>query len=79
MKLSKPFRKQLTHYAETLFHELLTNMSRKNCPISIGSTKSRPLTSCVMSLAQYMYEGGGVMADDHINIRNKMAADKKQC
>ena len=54
MKLSKPFRRQLTHYAGKFLHELLINISLINCPTPIGSTKIRPLTSCVTSLAQYI-------------------------
>ena len=54
MKLSKPFRRQLMLYAEKFLHELLRNISLINCPTPIGSTKTRPLTSCVISLAQYI-------------------------
>ena len=54
MKLGKPFRRQLTHYVEKFLHELLSNISLINCPTPIGSTKIRPLTSCVISLAQYI-------------------------
>ena len=54
MKLSKPFQRQLFHYAENFFHELLSNIHQINCPTPIGRTKSRPLTCCVISLAQYM-------------------------
>ena len=39
MKLSKPIRRQLTHYAEKFLHELLSNISLINCPTPIGSTK----------------------------------------
>ena len=53
MKLSKPFRRQFTHYAEKLLHELLSNISLIKCPTPIGSTKIRALTSCVRTLAQY--------------------------
>ena len=56
-KLIKPFRIQLMHYAEKFLHELLSNISLINCPTPIGSTKIRPLTSCVISLAQYIYLG----------------------
>ena len=53
MKLSKPFRRQLTHCVEKFLHELLSNISLIKCPTPIGSPKSRSLTSCVISLAQY--------------------------
>ena len=43
MKLSKPFHRQLTHYAEKFLHELLTNISLINCPTAIGSTKKPTL------------------------------------
>ena len=42
MKLSKPFRRQLTHYAEKFLHELLSNIYLIKCPTPIGSTKSDP-------------------------------------
>ena len=54
MKLSKPFHRHLFHYAVHLLHELLSNMHRINCPTPVGRTKIRPLTCCVISLAQYM-------------------------
>ena len=54
MKLSKPFRRQLSHYAEKFLHELLSNISLIKCPTPIGSAKIRPLTSCIISLAQYI-------------------------
>ena len=44
MKLIKPFRRQLTHYAEKFLHELLSNISLIKCPTPIGSTKIRALT-----------------------------------
>ena len=53
IKLSKSFRRQLTHYAEKFLHELLSNISLIKCPTPIGSTKIRPLTSCVISLTQF--------------------------
>ena len=53
MKLSKPFRRQLTHYAEKFLRDLLSNISVIKCPTPIGSAKIRPLTSCVIRLAQY--------------------------
>ena len=53
MKLSKPFHRQFTHYAERFLHGLFSNISLINCPTPIGSTRIRPLTSCVISLAQY--------------------------
>ena len=53
MKLSKPFRRQLTHYAEKFLNELLSSISLIKCPTPIGSTKIRLLMSCVISLAQY--------------------------
>ena len=54
MKLRKPFRRQLTHYAEKFLRELFSNISLIKCPTPIGSTKIRPLSSCVISLAQYI-------------------------
>ena len=36
MKLGKPFRRQLFHYAEKLLHELLSNIHRTNCPTTTG-------------------------------------------
>ena len=54
MKLSKPFNSQLFHYAENLLYELISNIHRINCPTPIGHTKIRPLTCCVISLAQYI-------------------------
>ena len=62
MKRSKPFCRQLTHYAETLLNELLSNISRNNCPTPIISTKVSPLTSCVISLAQYIFYGDQIMS-----------------
>ena len=58
MKLSKPFCRQLTHYAEKFLHELLSNISLIKCPTPIGSSKIRPLTSCVISLDQYIISKG---------------------
>ena len=55
MKLSKPFRGQLTQYAEKFFNELLSNISLITCPTPIGITKIRALTSCVISLAQHTH------------------------
>ena len=52
IKLSKPFRRQLTHYAEKFLRELLSNISLIKCPTLIGSTKIRALTSCVIIFAQ---------------------------
>ena len=54
MKLSKPFHRQLLHYAENFLCELLSNIHRINYPTPVGRTKIRPLTCCVISLAQYM-------------------------
>ena len=54
MKLSKPFHGQLFHYAENVPHELLSNIHRINCPTPVGRTKIRPLTCCIVSLAQYI-------------------------
>ena len=56
MKLSKPFHRQLTHYAKKLLHELLSNISRINCPAPIGRIQIRPSASCVISLAEYIYQ-----------------------
>ena len=54
MKRSKPFCRQLTHYAETLLHGLSGNIFRKKIPTPIIRTKISRLTSCVISLAQYI-------------------------
>ena len=54
MKLREPFHRQLFSYAENLFYELLSNIHRINCPTPVGCTKIRPLTCCVISLAQYI-------------------------
>ena len=54
MKLSKPFHRQLFHYAENLFYELISNINRLNCPTQVCRTKIRPYTCCVISLAQYI-------------------------
>ena len=54
MKLSKPFHRQLFHYAEELLFELVSNIHRINCTTPVGRTKIRPLACCVISLAQYM-------------------------
>ena len=43
MNLSKPFRRQLTHYAEKFLNELLSNISLINGPTPIGSTKNQTL------------------------------------
>ena len=56
MKPSKPFHGQLFHYAELSPHELLSNIHRINCPTPVGRTKIRPLTCCVISLAQYSFD-----------------------
>ena len=53
MKLSKPFHRQLFHYAENLLYELLSNIHGINCPTLVCRTKIRPLTCYVISLAQY--------------------------
>ena len=53
MKLSKPFHRQLFNYAKNFLHELLSNIHRINCPTSVGHTKIKPSTCCVISLAQY--------------------------
>ena len=50
MKLSKPFRRQLTHYAEKFLHELLTNISLIKCPTPIGSTKIRAKNRVALSV-----------------------------
>ena len=42
IKLTKPFRRQLIHYAEKFLHELLSNISLIKCPTPIGSTTSSP-------------------------------------
>ena len=55
MKLREPFHRQLFRYAENLLYELLSNIHRTNCPTPVGCTKIRPLTCCVISLAQYTY------------------------
>ena len=55
MKLSKPFHRQLFHYTENLLYELFSNIHRINCPTPVSRTKIRPLTCCVISLAQYIY------------------------
>ena len=55
MKLSKPFHRQLFHYAENFLHELLSNIHRINCPTPVGRTKIIFLKRCVISLAQYRY------------------------
>ena len=65
IKLSKHFRRQLTHYAEKFLHELLSNISLINCPTPIGSTKIRPLSSCVISLAQYKMKVTGTCNNFH--------------
>ena len=67
MKLSKPFRRQLTHYAEKFLHELLSNISLIKCPTPIGSTKIRPLASCVISLAQYILMSNKKQSDADIS------------
>ena len=54
MKLSKPFRRQRTHYAEKLLHELISNIHWIYCPATMCWTKVRPLTSCVISLSKYI-------------------------
>ena len=56
MKLSKPFHRQLFHYAENLLYELLSNIHRINCPTPVCRTNIRPLTCCVISLAQFMFQ-----------------------
>ena len=52
LQLSKPFHRQLFQYAEFFFDELLSNTHRMNCPTPVGRTNFRPLTCCVISLAQ---------------------------
>ena len=52
-KPSKPFRRELTHYAEKLLHEFLSNIYRKKGPSPIGCTKVRHFSSCFINLAQY--------------------------
>ena len=42
MKLSKPFHRQLFHYAENLLHGLLSNIHRINCPTPACRTKADP-------------------------------------
>ena len=62
MKLSKPFRRQLTHYAVNFLRDLLSNISLIKCPSPIGSTKIRAIASCVISLAQYILKFAFLLA-----------------
>ena len=59
MKLSKPFRRQLTHYAEKFLHGLLSNMSPIKCPTPIGSTKKQTLN-------ELRYKFGSVYVPENI-------------
>ena len=43
IELIKPFRRQLSHYAEKFLHELLSNISLIKFPTPIGSTKNQTL------------------------------------
>ena len=54
MKLSKSFHRQIFHHADNFLHELLSNIHRINCSTPVARTKLRPLTCCVISLAQYI-------------------------
>ena len=53
MKLSKPFRRQLTHYAEKFIRELFSNISLIKCPTPIGGTK-------IQTLIELRYKFGSV-------------------
>ena len=54
MKVREAVHRQLFRYAENLLYVLLSSIHRINCHTPVGCTKIRPLTCCVISLAQYI-------------------------
>ena len=82
VKLREPFHRQLFRYAENLLYELLSNIHRINCPTAVGCTKIRPLTCCVISLAQYNsfdMDSRTKSSSSHDKMAAKPLYDKARC